>query len=140
MSNLLDAFTQFVAWLGDEGARDGYFTGFNAKGVPKYSINVGHGVSPQYINQIVQMIHLNLTTGKEIRGKFPKDLKNKIDGFVKVAAAGSEAEKAELLAYMSEYNAENDGRMQGGARTVRAQRTRRRLNKRKTRSLKRKQN
>ena len=90
------------------------------------------------------MIHQNLTTGKEIKGKFPKDLKDKIDDFVKVASAGSGSEKAELLAYMSEYNAEDDGGMRGGARNNRTVRTlrkgKRRVNRRKTRSLKKKQN
>jgi len=144
MSDLLDAFTKFVAWLGDESARNGYFTGFNNKGLQKYSINVGPGVSPQYINQIVQMIHLNLTTGKEIKGKFPENLKDKIDSFVKVAAAGSGDEKAELLAYMSTYNAEDDGGMRGGARTTRKNKGKKsrkgnlRVNRHKTRSLKRK--
>lgn len=116
MSDLLDAFTKFVAYLGDESARDGYFTGHNEKGEPKYSINVHPGVSPQYIVMLVKLIYQHLTTGKEIKGKFAPLIKKKIDEFVAVVKAGPEAEKPELLAYMSEYNLDDDGRMQGGAR------------------------
>lgn len=116
MSDLLDAFTKFVAWLGDESARDGYLTGHNEKGEPKYSINMGPGVSPQFIVQIVKLIHLNLTTGKEIKGKLAPAIKKKMDDFIALVNAGPEAEKPELLAYMNEYNLDDDGRMQGGAR------------------------
>jgi hypothetical protein len=134
MSDLLDAFTKFVAYLGDETARDGYLTGHNANGVPKYSINVHPGVSPQYINQIVRMINLNLTTGKEIKGKFTPVIKNKIDELVALVKAGPEEEKPELLAYMVEYNAEDNGGMHGGARR---RRSTMRGNKRKARGGKR---
>lgn len=116
MSDLLDAFTKFVAWLGDESARDGYLTGHNANGAPQYSINMGPGVSPQFIVQIVKLIHLNLTTGKEIKGKLAPAIKKKMDDFIALVNAGPEAEKPELLAYMNEYNLDDDGRMQGGAR------------------------
>jgi hypothetical protein len=123
MSDLLDAFTKFVAYLGDEGARDGYFTGHNEKGEPKYSINVHPGVSPQYIVTLVKLIHQHLTTGKEIKGKFAPVIKKKIDEFVALVKAGPEEEKPELLAYMSEYNLDDDGRMQGGARLRRRRST-----------------
>ena len=116
MSELLDAFTKFVAYLGDDSARDGYLTGHNAKGVPQYSINMGPGVSPQFIVQIVKLIHLNLTTGKEIKGKLAPAIKKKVDEFIALVNAGPEEQKPELLAYMAEYNLDDDGRMQGGAR------------------------
>lgn len=117
MSDLLDAFTKFVAYLGDEGARDGYLTGHNAQGEPKYSINVHPGVSPQYIVMLVKLIYKHLTTGKEIKGKFAPLIKKKIDEFVAVVKAGPEDQKPELLAYMAEYNLDDEGGgMHGGVR------------------------
>jgi hypothetical protein len=124
MSDLLDAFTKFVAYLGDEAARDGYFTGHNANGAPKYSINLHPGVSPQYIVMLVKLIHKHLTTGKEIKGKFAPLIKKKIDEFVALVKAGPEDEKPELYAYMAEYDLDDDdGRMQGGARIRKNRRT-----------------
>jgi hypothetical protein len=134
MSDLLDAFTKFVAYLGDDSARDGYLTGHNAKGVPQYSINMGPGVSPQFIVQIVKLIHLNLTTGKEIKGKLAPAIKKKVDEFIALVNAGPEEQKPELLAYMAEYNLDDDGRMQGGARHMKGRsssRTTKKSNKRR---------
>jgi hypothetical protein len=136
MSGLLDAFTKFVAWLGDESARDGYLTGHNSKGVPTYSINVSRGVSPQFINQIVRMIHLNLTEDEEIKGKFSPKLREKIDEFVAVAKAGPDGQRAELLEYMTTYDATDYG-MHGGARSRRLTKRRRVRGGKKTRSVKR---
>jgi hypothetical protein len=119
MSDLLDAFTKFVAYLGDEGARDGYFIGRNERDQPKYSINVGPSVSPNYIVQIVTLIYKHLTTGKEIKGNFAPAIQKKIEEFVATVKAGSEAEKHELLAYMAEYNLDDNGGMQGGTRRMR---------------------
>ena len=118
MSDLLDAFTKFVAYLGDEMARDGYLTGHNANGEPKYSINVHPGVSPQYIVMLVKLCHQHFTTGKEIKGKFAPLIKKKIDEFVALVKAGPEDQKPELYAYMAEYNLDDEGGagMHGGAR------------------------
>jgi len=132
MSDLLDAFTKLVAYLGDERAKDGYFTDFNNSGEPKYSINIRkNAVSTQYINLLVKEINKSLKKGNSLTGKIVDDIKKKIEDFIELVNKSPKAEKAELLEYIAKYNAENT--YQGGARALQRSKKRRTSNKRKTR-------
>ena len=127
MSDLLTAFSMLVSYLGDEMSADG-FPNLEVRAKP---------LSSSTINSLVKKLHANILTGKEIRGRFDPDVKEKIDTFLATVAAGPEEQKAELLEYMGEYDADggNEG-MRGGARRRsyggKSRRNRKGGNKRKT--------
>jgi len=121
MSELLTAFSGLVAYLGDEISADGFInvSAPNANnGRSKYTINIrATPLSGAAINRIVRQLHANLSKGKETKGKFPPDVKAKIDAFLTTVAAGPADQKPELLKYMSEYDADDGGGMHGGTRS-----------------------
>ena len=127
MSDLLTAFSMLVAYIGDEASADG-FPNLEVRAKP---------LSGSAINCLVKKLRANILTGKEIKGKYDPDVKEKIDTFLATVAAGPEEQKAELLEYMGEYDADggNEG-MRGGARRRsyggKSRRNRKGGNKRKT--------
>lgn len=114
-SALLDKLTQLLAYVGDEGAKDGYFVKSNNSGNPVYSINIRpERIPEQNIRRLVKQIKGLLTENTPVSG-FPQDVLDKTVEFKESYDATSSASvKDELINYLSEY-ANNSG-MRGGAR------------------------
>ena len=119
MSELLDAFTKLVAYLGDEAARDGYGNG-----------NINLELEPEEINAIVKNIYRHLNGEEEINAELEDDVRVRVKKFIDAVEAGPPEQKPELFEYMEEYDAEPA--MQGGARKKRGKRKRKTRGKRKT--------
>ena len=116
---LLDKFTRFLAYIGDELAQDGYSRNKNT--------NIRRDPYPQEsMNGLVKKI-ISLLTGentKSLNG-VPEDIVNKIKPLKEMYNTATNSKKKELIQYMSGYNSEQ---MYGGMR-----KTKRRSNNRKNR-------
>jgi hypothetical protein len=117
-SRLLDTFTQLLAYMGDEGAQDGY-----------NNINIrDESISPAERNRMVKKM-VNVIEGNARLSGMPKDITAKVNALKELADNPIySGQRQELLDYMREYNA--DDTMRGGSRRRKTQRkTRRRRNK-----------
>jgi len=120
-SALLDKLTQLLAYVGDEGAKDGYFVKSNNSGNPVYSINIRpEPILENDIRVLVKQIKRLLTKNTPVSG-FPQDVLDKtVELKASYDATSSASVKDELINYLSEY-ANNSGMsgmsgMRGGAR------------------------
>jgi hypothetical protein len=117
-SRLLDTFTQLLAYMGDEGAQDGY-NNINIRDEP---------ISPAERNRMVKKM-VNVIV-KNIRPSgMPEDIKAKVDALKELADNPIYSDqRQELLDYMRQFEANDE--MRGGSRRRKTQRkTRRRRNK-----------
>jgi hypothetical protein len=117
-SKLLDTFTQLLAYMGDEGAQDGY-----------NNINIrDESISPAQRTRMVKKMIDFIANDTRLSG-IPEDIKAKVIALKDLVNDPIYSEqKEELLDYMREYNA--DDTMRGGSRRRKTQRkTRRRRNK-----------
>jgi len=131
---LLDKFTQILAYVGDEGAKDGYYLRRNAAGNSVYSINIRQEPVPEEkIPMLIKKIKNLLKSNKPVT-EFPQDIVVKI-GELKALfdATADESTKRELIDYISEFG--NNSGMHGGLGKKTKRRSKNRKN-RKTRSRK----
>lgn len=131
---LLDKFTQLLAYVGDEGAKDGYFLRSNNTGNPVYSINIRAEPLPEEsLTKLVKKIKSLLKTNKPVAG-FPADVIGKAGDLKALYDSTANAStKKELIDYMSEFSS-NSGGMHGGRRTKRGSKNRKTSKNRQTRS------
>jgi hypothetical protein len=103
-TDLLDKFTQLLAYLGDEGAKDGYRNGTNNAGNPKYSVPIRSTPSPD-LGNVVNSVKDFLM--------MPSDIVKKVYDFKAIFDNANQESKDELINYMNEYEA---APMRGGKR------------------------
>jgi hypothetical protein len=134
-TDLLDRFTQILAYIGDDGAKDGYFLRENNAGNPVYSINIRPEPMPEEsVARLVKKIKILLKTNIPVTG-FPADVVAKTNELKDLYDSSSTAAKKELLEYISEFGTAG---MRGGRNTkrrskrksTRSKRTRARMSKR----------
>ena len=132
---LLDKFTQILAYVGDEGAKDGYFLRSNNSGNPVYSINIRpEPLAGGEITGLVRKIKALLTKNKPLEG-VPQDVVTKAEQLKALYNSRSNAgAKQELIEYLDGNFGNNNNGMYGGARKTN-RRSKNRKN-RKTRSRK----
>jgi len=119
---LLDKFTQLLAYVGDEGAKDGYFLHHNVEEKSVYSVPIrDETLSEETLIALVKKIKKFIKNNKPING-VPPDIMIKITE-LKDLYDGTKAtsSKKELIQYMSDYGA-NSG-MHGGTRKKLRQRS-----------------
>ena len=109
MTELLDKFTNLLAYVGDEGAKDGYFLRTNNSGNRVYSVPIREEPMKDLEN-LVKKIRGFLQKGKLVKD-VPADVLEKITELKKVF--DSSHEKEELIKYMKDYDSSG---MQGGTR------------------------
>ena len=118
-TELLDRFTQILAYVGDDGAKDGYFLRENNAGNPVYSINIRPEPMPEEsVARLVKKIKSLLKTNTPVTG-FPADVVAKTNELKHVYDSSSSAAKKELLEYISEFGEFGSGGMRGGRKTKR---------------------
>jgi hypothetical protein len=123
---LLDKFTQLLAYVGDEGAKDGYFLRMNNSGKSVYSINIRpEPVTDEDITELVRKIKGLLTKNKPVK-EFPQDVVAKANELQALYNSSNEGAKQELIEYIDGFG--NTG-MHGGRR-----KTNRRSKNRKNRT------
>ena len=128
-NELLDKFTQLLAYIGDEGAKDGYFLRRNNSGDAVYSINIRDEPIPEdLVKGLVKKIKSLLKTNKPVSG-FPQDVVSKTTELKQLYDSVNSSMKQELIDYINDFG-QNSG-MHGGER-----KTRRNRKNRKTRSRK----
>lgn len=71
-TELLDKFTQILAYVGDDGAKDGYFLRENNAGNAVYSINIRQEPIED-VNHLVKKIKILLKKNTPVTG-FPADV------------------------------------------------------------------
>lgn len=99
MSDLLNAFTTFLAYLGDTGAKDGYFI---AQG--EYSVPIREEtLSEEELLSVVDSVLQHLEHDRPI-GKMPEDILTKIQLLCTLVRGANKEEKDELFEYMSQYD------------------------------------
>lgn len=115
MSDLLDAFTQLLAYVGDEGAKDGYFLRRDPSGNPVYSIPIrAKSLADEKIADLVNQLPTFLTQDTTLAG-FPDDIVKKATNLKELYnSTASVSTKQELIDYMNEF--EGSVGMQGGLR------------------------
>jgi len=118
-TELLDRFTQILAYVGDDGAKDGYFLRENNAGNPVYSINIRPEPIPEEsVARLVKKIKVLLKTNTPVTG-FPADVVAKTNELKDVFDSSSTAAKKELLQYISEFGEFGNAGMRGGRKTKR---------------------
>jgi hypothetical protein len=118
-TELLDRFTQILAYVGDDGAKDGYFLRENNAGNPVYSINIRPEPMPEEsVARLVKKIKSLLKTNTPVTG-FPADVVAKTNELKDVYDSSSTAAKKELLQYISEFGEFGNAGMRGGRKTKR---------------------
>lgn len=138
-TELLDRFTQILAYVGDDGAKDGYFLRENNAGNPVYSINIRPEPIPEEgVARLVKKIKSLLKTNTPVTG-FPTDVVAKTNELKDVYDSSANAAKKELLDYISEFGEFGSGGMRGGRKTKRrSKRSKRTRMSRRTRTRARK--
>jgi hypothetical protein len=132
-TELLDRFTQILAYVGDDGAKDGYFLREDNAGNPVYSINIRPEPIPEEsVARLVKKIKILLKTNTPVTG-FPADVVAKTNELKDVYDSSSTATKKELLQYISEFG--KFGKFGSGG--MRGGRTTKRRSKRKSKRSKR---
>lgn len=132
MSDLLDEITKLLAYVGDEGAKDGYFLRTNNAGNPIYSIPIrNEPLEDESLETLVNQVKEFLESDTPL-DNVPKDIVNKVKILKKAFNESTDEEKAEVIEYLSSYEANP---MQGGRNKRRkSKRTiKKRRNNRKTR-------
>lgn len=111
-NKLLDTFTQLLAYMGDEGAQDGYInSNISIRDEP---------ISSSECNRIVNNMR-NYIAGDAELYNVPEDIMLKVVALKELANNPMYLDqKNELLEYMAEYNAENG--MRGGLRRRKSRR------------------
>jgi hypothetical protein len=104
-SKLLDTFTQLLAYMGDEGAQDGYVNvNINIRDTP---------ISPNQRTRMVKKMVDFIVNDARLSG-IPEDIKVKVVALKDLANNPEySSQKDELLEYMREYDAD-EGDMRGG--------------------------
>ena len=127
---LLDTFTQILAYIGNDGAKDGYFSHRTNTGTPVYSIAIRSSPLPEdSVQDLVDQIKGHLETGTVLHD-IPEDVVNKINELKVLYDSTEDAEaKEELIQYINDFEV-NPG-MQGGKRSYRKRKTRRTNTKRR---------
>jgi hypothetical protein len=112
---LLDKFTRLLAYVGDEGAKDGYFLRSNNTGKPVYSINIrAEPIPEESLIKLVKKIKSLLKNNKPVLG-FPGDVIGKAAELKTLYDSTANASaKKELIDYMGDFSGNSDG-MHGGA-------------------------
>lgn len=129
-TELLDRFTQILAYVGDDGAKDGYFLRENNAGNPVYSINIRPEPMPEEsVARLVKKIKSLLKTNTPVTG-FPADVVAKTNELKDVFDSSSNAAKKELLEYISEFGEFGNAGMRGGGKTKRRSKRKSTLSKR----------
>ena len=128
-TELLDKFTQILAYVGDDGAKDGYFLRENNAGNAVYSINI-RPEPIEDVSRLVKKIKILLKKNTPVTG-FPADVVAKTKELKDLYDSSANASKKELLDYISEFG---NSAMQGGVRKTkrrskRSKRTRTRARK-----------
>lgn len=124
MNDLLDKFTQLLAYAGDNGAKDGYFLRSNNSGNPVYSIPIrSESLSGVELKNLANQIKNLLESGKPLVN-IPTDITKKANSLKEEYNVSDKETKEELIEYIDTYEANP---MQGGMRQ---------RNKRKSRKLK----
>jgi len=118
-TELLDRFTQILAYVGDDGAKDGYFLRENNAGNPVYSIDIRPEPMPEEsVAHLVKKIKILLKTNTPVTG-FPADVVAKTNELKDVFDSSSTAAKKELLEYISDFGKFGTEGMRGGRKTKR---------------------
>ena len=118
-TELLDRFTQILAYVGDDGAKDGYFLRENNAGNPVYSINIRPEPMPEEsVARLVKKIKVLLKANTPVTG-FPADVVAKTNELKDLYDSSSTAAKKELLEYISEFGEFGNAGMRGGRKTKR---------------------
>lgn len=118
-TELLDRFTQILAYVGDDGAKDGYFLRENNAGNPVYSIDIRPEPIPEEsVARLVKKIKSLLKTNTPVTG-FPADVVAKTNELKDVYDSSSTAAKKELVEYISEFGEFGTAGMRGGRKTKR---------------------
>lgn len=127
--DLLDRMTQLLAYVGDEGAQDGYpGATFRDEPLTPYKMNTLIAVIIKFLNDVEDTEYKNM----------PDDIKFEVTSLKNMFDEATNDEKTELLNYLRDYQV-NDypvNRMNGGRRRNNKNRRntkKRRNNKKKTR-------
>ena len=129
---MLDKMTRILAYVGDEGAKDGYFLRRNNAGNPIYSTNIRpESIPEELVAGLVKKIVSLLTRNKPIIG-VPQDIIVKISELKVLYDSSEKSTKGELIDYLGEF--EGNSGMHGGARKTK--RRFKNIKNRKTRSRK----
>lgn len=121
-NTLLDKFTQILAYIGDEGAKDGYFLRSNNAGNPIYSINIrAEPLSEESLIKLVKRIKSLLKNNKVVTDFSPDVVRKANELKTLYDSTADNSLKEELIEYMSNFNSNG---MHGGRKTKRRSKSR----------------
>jgi cellulose biosynthesis protein BcsQ len=132
-TDLLDEVTKLLAYVGDEGAKDGYYLRSNNVGKSVYSVPIRpEPLETEELETLVAKVKELLENDTPL-DDVPKDIVNKVNNLKKAFSKASDEAKAEVVEYLGAYEANP---MQGGKRRVQKSMRKRRKNRKTRRNRK----
>jgi len=128
---LVDKFTQILAYIGDEEAKDGYNLRNKGSDILTYSVPIRpQPISEKRIKNLVKQIKLLLMNNKSIKG-FDQDIIDKTNELKTLYdATHDQSTKDELIEYISDF--ESNSGMHGGKGKRSTRRRKTKSNRRKS--------
>ena len=128
MTDLLDEVTKLLAYVGDEGAKDGYFLRTNNANNPVYSIPIrAEPLVNEELEDLVYQVKMFLERGTPLYD-IPQDIVNRVISLKKAFDESTKERKAEVIEYLSSYEANP---MQGGRNKRNNRKSKRTVKKRR---------
>ena len=128
MTDLLDEVTKLLAYVGDEGAQDGYFLRTTNTGKAVYSIPIRpEPLENEALEGLVNQVKMFLESDTPL-DNVPKDIVNKVNNLKNAFNESTDEEKAEVIEYLSIYEVNP---MHGGRRKRNNRKSKRTLKKRR---------
>ena len=128
MTDLLDEVTKLLAYVGDDGAKDGYFLRTNNANNPVYSIPIRtEPLVNEELEDLVYQVKMFLERGTPLYD-IPQDIVNRVISLKKAFDESTKERKAEVIEYLSSYEANP---MQGGRRKRNNRKSKRTVKKRR---------
>ena len=132
-TDLLDEVTKLLAYVGDEGAKDGYYLRSNNAGNSVYSVPIRpEPLETEELETLVAKVKELLENDTPL-DDVPKDIVNKVNNLKKAFSKASDEAKAEVVEYLGAYEANP---MHGGKRRVQKSIRKRRKNRKTRRNRK----
>ena len=128
MTDLLDEVTKLLAYVGDEGAKDGYYVRENNAGNAVYSTPIRpEPLEDEALEDLVNQVKMFLESDTSL-DNVPKDIVNKVNNLKNAFNESTDEEKAEVIEYLSMYEVNP---MHGGRRKRNNRKSKRTVKKRR---------
>ena len=128
-AEILDELTKLLAYVGDEGAKDGYFLHTNNDSNPVYSVPIrNHPLTNDEMGNLINNVKRLLENDTPLDNSIPNDVVYKVNNLKVIFNESSNDGKDGVIEYLNNYEA---NLMQGGRRKRNNRKSKRTVKKRR---------